>query len=261
MKRCHWPMMLLGVTALLGAAQAEESKPEPIITDRPDFTESTETVPAGRTQIEGGFTYSRAGQEKADSFGELLIRQALGRKTELRIEVPTRSQVRSPEGNASGFEDGSIGFKVMLSQGSGKLGLKKPRVSLIGATSLPIGSRDFRERKLQPEAKLLLGWDLSERVALSSNLNYAYLSEGGDRFGELSGSASLGFSLSDKVGSYLEVFGFFPGGDRDSSRFINGGLTYLVNNDFQLDARVGFGLGNDVKGPDTFFGVGVSRRF
>lgn len=241
--------------------RAQTSEVEPIITDRPDFTESTETVPPGMIQIEGGYTYSRAGQEKTNSFGELLIRPALGRKTELRIEVPTRSQMRSPTGNASGFEDGSIGFKVMLSQGSGEMGLKKPRVSLIGATSVPIGSRNFRERKLQPEAKLLLGWDLSERVALSSNLNYAYLSESGDRFGEFSGSASLGFGLSDKVGSYLEVFGFFPGGDRANSRFINGGFTYLINNDFQLDARLGFGLSNDVQGPDTFFGVGVARRF
>ncbi len=261
MKRCHWPVLLWGVTTLIGTARAEESKPEPIITDRPDFTESTETVPAGMTQIEAGVTFSRAGDERENSFGEVLVRHALGRKTELRLEVPTFARTRGTGGRESGFGDGSIGFKVMLSQGSGKMGLKKPRVSLIGDTSLPIGSRDFRERKLQPGAKLLLGWDLSERVALSSNLNYAYLSEDGERFGEFSASASLGFSLSDKVGSYLEVFGFSPGGDRDSSRFINGGLTYLVNNDFQLDARVGFGLGNDVKGPDTFFGVGVSRRF
>ncbi len=94
----------------------------------------------------------------------------------------------------------------------------------------------------------MLGWDLSERVALSSNLNYAYLSESGDRYGEFSGSASLGFSLSDKVGSYLEVFGFFPGGKRANSRFINGGFTYLISNDFQLDARVGFGLGRRLLG-------------
>jgi hypothetical protein len=255
-------MLLPPLHAFAAPQSAEEPLiEEPLITDRPDFTESTETVPAGMTQVEGGYTYSRVGEEKQHTYGELLIRQSLGRKTELRLEVPSYARVSNPLGNISGFEDGSIGFKVMLTQGSGELGLKKPRVSLIGATSLPIGSRDFREKKLQPEVKLLLGWDLTDRVALSSNLNYAYLSEDGDRFSELSGSVSLGFSLSDRVGSYVEVFGFRPGGDRSNTKFINGGFTYLVNNSFQLDARLGCGLGNHVEGPDYFFGVGVARRF
>lgn len=263
-----WLCMLMS----LDAAQAQNDTPampnreqtsarEPIITDRPDFTESTETVPTGMTQIEAGATFTRVGDERSSSFGEVLVRHALGRKTELRLEVPSFSRTRGAEGRQSGFEDGSIGFKYMLSQGSGGFGLKKPRISLIGDTSLPIGSRDFRERKLQPGAKLLLGWDLSERLALSSNLNYAYLSEDGERFGEFSGSLSLGISLTERVGSYIEVFGFFPGGDRENTRFVNGGFTYLVNPNFQLDTRLGFGLGNDVGGSDTFFGVGVSRRF
>lgn len=240
---------------------AKVSEAEPIVTDRPDFTESTETVPAGMTQIEAGTTFSRAGEEKSHSLGEVLIRHSLGRKTELRLEVPTFSRTRGAGGREAGFEDGSIGFKTVLSLGSGGFGLGRPRVSLIADTSLPLGSRRFRERKLQPGAKLLLSWELSDRVALSSNLNYAYLSEQGERFGELSASASLGVGLTDKVGSFIEVFGFSPSGDRDDSRFINGGFTFLVNNDLQLDARLGFGLGNAVKGPDTFFGVGLSQRF
>ncbi len=241
--------------------RAQTSEVEPIITDRPDFTESTETVPIGMTQIEAGVTFARAGDERSNSFGEVLVRHALGRRTELRLEVPSFSRTRGAGGRESGFEDGSIGFKYMLSQGAGGFGLKRPRISLIGDTSLPLGSRRFRERKLQPGAKLLLGWDLSDRMALSSNLNYAYLSEEGERFGEFSASLSLGIGLTERIGSYLEVFGFFPGGNRDNTRFINGGFTYLVNNDFQLDARLGFGLGNDVGGSDTFFGVGVARRF
>lgn len=253
--------MISVVSLPLRAGATPQNAVEPLITDRPDFTESTETVPTGMTQVEGGYTYSRAGQEKQHSYGELLIRHALGHKTELRLEVPSYARMHGPPGKASGFEDGSIGFKVMIAKGSDKPGLKRPRVSLIGATSLPIGSRDFRERKLQPEVKLLLGWDLSERVALSSNLNYAYLSEDGDRYGELSGSVSFGLSLSDRVGSYVEVFGFLPGGDRSNSKFVNGGFTYQINKDVQLDARVGCGLGNDIEGPDYFFGVGVARRF
>lgn len=233
-----------------------------IVTDRPDFTESTQTVPIGMTQIEAGVTFARFGSERSRSLGEILVRQSLGHKTELRLELPTRSSTRSREfGGDSGFEDASVGFKTMLSQGSGKMGLGQPRVSLIGATSLPTGSRNRRSRQLQPEVKLLLGWDLSEKTALSSNINYAYQCDDGERFGELSASLSLARSLSNKVSSYMEVFGFVPNGDRASSRYINGGFTYLVDDNFQLDARLGFGLKNDVNGADHFFGFGAAKRF
>ncbi|HVF10770.1 MAG TPA: transporter [Abditibacteriaceae bacterium] len=248
--------------ALMGAAQGQENKEsEPIITDRPDFTESTETVPDRMTQVEGGATITRASSEKSRTLGELLIRKALGRKLELRIGVPTHLRVVDGNGSASGFEDGSLGFKVMLSQGSQQSGLKKPRVSLIGATSLPTGSKRFRENTLQPEVTLALGWDLTERVGLASNLNYAYLSEEGERFSEFSGSLSLAYSLSERVGSYVEFFGFVPSGGRADTRFLNGGFTYLINNDFQLDARLGFGLGNPGNGSDYFWGIGAARRF
>ncbi len=148
----------------------------------------------------------------------------------------------------------------MLSPGEGGFGLRRPRVSLIGAVGVPLGSRDFRQSGLQPEAKLLLGSDLSERVSLSSNLNAAYRSEEGERFGALSGSVSLGVGVTERVGSDVELFGFSPAG-RPDSRFINGGLTYLLNDDFQVDARLGLGLNNDAHGPDVFFGFGVARRF
>ncbi len=47
-------LLMAGCGSLGAAAWAQAESPEPIITDRPDFTESTETVPAARTQIEGG---------------------------------------------------------------------------------------------------------------------------------------------------------------------------------------------------------------
>jgi hypothetical protein len=41
--------------------------------------------------------------------------------------------------------------------------------------------------------------------------------------------------------------------------FINGGLTYLLTADLQLDGRIGAGLdGGDA---DTYVGVGVSHRW
>ncbi|MFQ5990494.1 MAG: hypothetical protein ACE5K9_11330 [Candidatus Methylomirabilales bacterium] len=49
------------VLAWSGWCTGQGSKPDPLVTDRPDFTESTETVAPGRFQIEAGYTFSRPG--------------------------------------------------------------------------------------------------------------------------------------------------------------------------------------------------------
>jgi hypothetical protein len=48
-----------------GADAAPPGPQDPIVTDRPDFTESAETVPAGRTQVEGGVTFRRNGRTRS----------------------------------------------------------------------------------------------------------------------------------------------------------------------------------------------------
>ncbi len=40
------------------AAQTTDPMQEPLVTDRPDFTESTEAVPAGHLQLEAGYTFT-----------------------------------------------------------------------------------------------------------------------------------------------------------------------------------------------------------
>jgi hypothetical protein len=253
---------VLGAMVMGGwvAPQMAHAQDDALVTDRPDFTESTETVPRGRTQIEGGYTYTRTGGEREHSVGEFLVRHGVGDNVELRFEVPSYLRARGLAGRESGLQDGSLGFKVILRRGTDELGLKNPHISLIGAANLPIGAQRFRGSGFLPEAKLLIGANLTERVSLTSNLNYAARREDGDRYSEFAASLSLGVKLTERVGTYIETFGFLPGG-RPDSKYINGGFTYLVNNDLQLDARLGRGINNSGGEPDYFVGVGVSQRF
>lgn len=235
---------------------------EPLISDRPDFTESAETVPRNQTQIEAGYTFSRSGSTRDHTIGEVLVRHALNRRVELRVGLNSYQIVRDPiGGNVSGKDDPSIGFKVKLRDGSEKFALGRPDIALIVATTLPVGSRSLRENRLQPGGKLCLAWPLSSRTGLAANLNYDRASEGGRSFDQFSASASLGYSLSERVGAFVEVYGFSPGslGGRDT-KYFDGGLTYSLNPDFQLDVRAGLGLDNRVA-PDYFVGAGVARRF
>jgi hypothetical protein len=254
--------------ALCTAANARDLAIDPkqtnqvdaLVTDRPDFTESPQTVPAGRIQIEGGVTYERSGQSKTTTFGETLIRVATGDKSELRIGLPSYLTVRG-DGRTNGLDDGSLGVKFALAEGSG-YGFKKPALGVIIATSIPSGAKRIAERTYAPEVKLAAGVDLNERWSLGTNLGVARPTDGEQRFTQLVGTAALAYSVSEKVGAYFEGFAFSkttPSGD--SARYLNTGLTYLVNPDLQLDARLGFGINNDVSGPDYFYGIGVARRF
>ena len=82
----------------------------------------------------------------------------------------------------------------------------------------------------------------------------------GGRFFQASASLSAAVALSEKVGAYVEYFGFYPNAEHsDAAHTINGGLTYLINNNFQIDWRIGAGLNEEAD--DFFTGVGFAFRF
>jgi len=234
---------------------------EPLVTDRPDFTESPFVVAKGRVQVEGGYTYTRTGDDREHALGEVLVRVPMSKKAELRLGVPSYLWQRGGGARAVGFDDGLWEAKFALSPGGGK-GWKKPATALLFGTSLPIGARAFRENGLQPQAIFAAQWELCPAASLGANLGYARPSDGGARFDQVFGSLSAGFSLGGKWGAYTEIYGFNKAdATGKSAKYADGGVSYLINDDLQLDARAGLGLSNHVGGPDFFVGAGVARRF
>src|SRR5688572_15602552 len=76
------------VVALLDTAPVAAQEPE-LVTDRPDQTESTATVPAGRVQIEAGATFISDEEESVEielsQFPGTLVRIGLSERFELRL--------------------------------------------------------------------------------------------------------------------------------------------------------------------------------
>ncbi|HEX6864665.1 MAG TPA: transporter [Thermoanaerobaculia bacterium] len=232
---------------------------DPLVTDRPDFTESTSTVPRGHFQIEGGTTLTRVEDVDATSFGELLVRIGTGERWETRLGVGY-ARIETPFDEFSGLEDPSVGIKVRFTDDPGELGPGQPAASLIVAASIPAGDEELTEDEWVPEGKLALAWELTPRFSLGSNLNYVYAMDGDERLHQLGATLSGSLSLTDRLGAYLEWFGFSEETeDGPSTHYANTGVTWLINNDLQVDARVGTGL-NDAD-PDWFVGVGAGVRF
>lgn len=254
---------VLGVLGGVSSNSSSSSAAEPIVTDRPDFTESAETVPRGQIQIETGILFSRSGKgaerEKERAMDETLIRIATGDRSELRIEVPSYIRVRTSgeHGTKSGFDDGYLGGKWVLRRGeAGKAG-----VALLAGTTLPTGSRSIAERKAQPEAIFAVETELTEKLSFGVNAGVARAVAEGKRFGQFFGSVALDYELSKKWGTYTELYAYNrTEHDGGAQKYFNGGFTYLVNDDLQLDTRIGYGLGNG-NGRERHWGVGVSHRF
>jgi hypothetical protein len=229
---------------------------EPLQTDRPDFTDSPTVVPRHSIQIEGGYTFTRSSDERTHAIGEVLVRVGAFEKLEIRVAVNSFTIRDSREGRQLGLEDMDLGVKLQLLRHSNDRSWK-PDLALIAATSIPTGTGDS---PLQPYAKLCTAWEIPLGFSLGTNFNYTSRKEMGWRLSEFAASASLGRTITGKIGGYFEFFGFNPSGHQlQNSRFLNGGITFLVTDGFQLDIRVGVGL-NQLK-PDYFTGIGFAKRW
>lgn len=236
---------------------------EPLITDRPDFTEASSTVGLGVTQLELGYTFTTdnegAGRTDSHSYPELLVRHGLFRDwLELRVGYNAASE-NALGIHASGSEDLYLGAKIGLTAQCGWL----PEMALIPQMTVPSGSSEFTNDEVLPGLNWLYGWDLTESLSFagSTQFNRAVDEGSSNEYTQWAQSLTIGTSLTDTVGAYGEWFAFFPEeADTDPvEHYLNGGVTKQFGINVQWDIRAGLGL-NDAS-DDFFVGTGLSMRF
>lgn len=251
---------LIGLAILALTVPAAAQTEEPLVSDRPDFTESPGTIAPGRVQVEGGITRQESGEEEALSVGEILVRIGLGERLEARLGVGSWTRVDLPGSRLDGYEDPTVGVKVRLATPPDGAPRSRPAAGLILGTTIPAGSSELTSDEWEPEAVLALAWTLTDRLSLGANLGVAFPTVDGDRFDQFLASATLGIAATDRLGIFVETFGFSeeePGGE--ATQYVDGGVTFSLTDDLQLDARIGFGL-NDPS-PERFVGVGAAVRW
>lgn len=242
----------LGLVATGGPARASD---DPLVTDRPDFTESAVSVAPGRVQVEAGVTLTSSGDADELTVGEVLARIGLVDGIELRVGAGSFVDLDAPGVDQSGWADPSLGVKIELpfrAPGDGD-------TALLVTAGLPAPG-DLGGDGIVPSAVLAAGWDLTDRLSLGANLGYAHERADDERFGQLFASTALGVAASDRLGLFAELFRFSreePGGD--DRTYADVGATWLLRPDLQLDLRAGRGL----DGPDRarFVGAGVAIRW
>ena len=241
------------------------SMDEPLASDRPDFTEASCTVGRGVVQLEMGYTYlfdDKAGtQVRAHSYPETLLRVGvLAEWLELRAGWTfAADSIRGVAGTNDGHEDLYVGLKLGLTQQQGIL----PEMALMPQMTVPTGSRIYTNDRALPGVNWLYGWEINEflSTAGSTQVNLNVDAESREPYLDFAQSWTIGYALTDRVGAYTEWFMLSPSGAETmpTEHYINGGFTYSVTNNLQLDIRAGKGLSEQAI--DFFTGAGVVVRF
>jgi len=172
------------------------------------------------------------------------------------LVVAHESAADMPRTTTEGITAPTIEAKWQMTESAG------PTVALLLSTALPIGSPALRPGELQPaallSAELPVGGEAS--VSLNAGVVSAFDVDLEDRFAQGFFAGVLSFALADNWGGFVEA-AVATGDDThgDATVFIDGGLSWVVNPDLQLDVSAIRGV--TVAATDWTAMVGVSLRF
>ena len=211
-----------------------------IITDRPDQTESSATLPINILQVESG--YSLQDEEVFNT----LFRYGISSSIELRLNTNllfldgyNGLSLDSPE-----FGDLELGAKIQILN----LDEKHTTIAFLTHLSIPTASKYYSNNGYGTLNRLLVAHDLSKNFSIGYNVGYNKIyREKGVFIYTLSIAKSI-----NKLGFYVEVFGEQEG-NRIQSNF-DSGITYLIKNNLQFDLSFGEGLNNSL----SYFSIGLS---
>jgi hypothetical protein len=227
---------------IIGTISAQE-----IITDRPDQTESSSTLPVKSLQIEAGALFQRGSGIQANAYPSVLWRYGVTKNFELRLftQFETNKRLNSSLKN-SGISDIQIGTKIQL--------FKKENVNteiaFLSHVILPTAKRELTNDKIGTINKLSISHVILEKISLGYNVGYDYFGTGD---GNLTYSVALGISLSQKIVFYIEPYGEFTEFENHLASF-DTGFTYLLKKNLQLDISYGTGLNYTM----NYFSTGFS---
>jgi hypothetical protein len=257
LRRCTDVLMIVA-GVFFGAGDAAAQEPE-LVTDRPDFTESSETVGRGYVQVESGLAYERDGRG-AGRTGTLtapvtLARIGVSRRLELRAGTDgIQSSAMGPD-RVTGMGDFEAGVKLrFLDQSQAAVDM-----TVIPMISFPTGGDDVSSGSVDPTVKLTWARALPSGFGLSGNYNLSSLTDAGRRFTRQALSVSLSRDLLGGLGGYLEAFGFMPASRGTGSGWtIDGGLARMFGRNLQLDVEAGRAITSEAS--DWFIGFGIALR-
>ena len=210
--------------------------------DRPDQTECPYIVPKNHLQLETGINYEKISKEiHSIVLPTILWKYGLNDKTEFRLITEMDMVKQGGVATSKGLNPIKIGFKTSICEEVGII----PKTSFIAHIALPkAASKDYKANFTAPLFRFTMQHTLSQKTTLSYNLGAEW--DGNSAEATYIYTLTTGYSLSEKWGSYIELYGFLP--EQNQARnLIDGGFTYLAQKNIMLDLSGGFGLTKNIQ--------------
>jgi Putative MetA-pathway of phenol degradation len=225
----------------------------PIQLDRPDQTECPFIVPIGYIQAENGLTFENANKiNQSLAYPSTLWKLGISKNFELRL-ITELVSVQTDKETTTGITPITVGFKVNITEEKGLI----PTTSFIGHLTVPnVAMKAFDINYYAPAYRFTMQHTLSRKLTLAYNLGTEW--NGITPEPTFLYTLTTGFTITEKIGSYIEIYGFLPQKQSIDNR-IDGGLTYLINNNMMFDISGGVGITENA--PNHYLSLGFSYRF
>lgn len=242
-------LSVLGASAAVADQCPQEESP--IVTDRPDVTNSSLVVPQGSFQSENGINFSQQHSTHEFDGTNSRLRWGIAPCLEFLIDLPTYfAAVRNPLN--SGFTNVAPAVKWQISPVPGKIDLS----ATLGA-GLPTGNKAIAGPGVQPYVQFPWSWELGGGWEVTGMLTNFILPA--DPSNKLSTETTLVLEreLAERAFAFIEYVGHYQAHSGPSYLFNSGG-GYRITPTQQIDFHVGIGLNENA--PAYIFGVGYSFR-
>lgn len=257
-------LSLLLITAVPAHAQSV-TPPEmrELKTDRPDKTESPQTVDPHHVQIElDAVTYTRDRAHglhtEAVAMAPFNLKYGMTRDTDLQVlvapyeEQVVKDLVTGTGTKVSGFGDITLRLKHNLWGNDGGT----TALALMPFITLPSAKRGLGADGVEFGLIVPLSIKISDNIDLGLMTEIDALREGDRYRASYINSVTVGFGLTDQLGFYTELYT-----EHDRNWIVTGdtGLTYSIGENAQIDAGANLGLTDAADDIGLF--LGISRRF
>ncbi|KKM00507.1 hypothetical protein LCGC14_1803720, partial [marine sediment metagenome] len=239
-------------------AQEDTNSTPLMVTDRPDETESSKVVPKGLLQVETGSLYETFDDNDITSerlvYNTTLLRYGLLENLELRLgwnfeEQRTKIAGIQREDVLSGLSPLLLGLKINITDEKNGL----PEIGLVGHLFLPFAaSDDYKLETTGADFRLAFSHTLSEKSSLGYNIGAEWGND--DPSMAYIYSISYGYSITDRLGFFAEIYGDLPE-NAQANHFWDTGFTYLLRPRIQIDLLGGSSI---TAGQDFFLSAGIS---
>jgi hypothetical protein len=232
-------------------------------TDRPDFTESPNTVDAGHVQGEIDIlAYSMEEAEGVDVTGLSLLninaKIGVTNCADIQVVVPVYNSVEIDGGEKfSGFGDLLVRLKFNLFGNDGG----NASVGIMPILQLPTASDEIAESdQIQGGISLPFSIGVSDGLAFGAMAQADFVEVGGKQYRkDLALSATLAKELTGKMGAYLEFISISSLSEEVTHEaYIATGGAFSANHNLQLDA--GVNIGTTTAAVDLVVFAGISFR-